>query len=349
MIDTNSEAPLDEQQPLHPATQSRSFLQPKSHHAHVVSVASPLSGYMLMCVAAVAQATRAFVFHLAEAYYGVPPSIALIFSSVVYLSLGSLTLHHLRMVHAARLPRTQLLQLGLRGLFAALTVYLNNVALAHVSVGTALTLLSTVPAMTSVLTALFLKDALSAMDIVVLGVNMAGVALVAGPSAAAGQADAMVGIAAGLGSAVCASIGFTLVKLMGSRVHYLLNTLSNGCSGVLIAMCVTSGADVQAMMGNGRGAVLALLGACVGFVAQTAVNRGMQMCRAGPALVVRTFNVPISFALGMIFLGEGLGILGGVGVSLVMMSVVYIGMSQVIREKTRFERERADKVKGSMV
>lgn len=294
-------------------------------------------GYTLMFFAGFSQATRNFLFHLSETRMGVPASAAFTISSIGFTVCTTVCLAVFGLFHHCRQPPTQLLRLAARGICAALTIYLNDVALKRIPVGMVMTLLSTIPAITSVFAALFLGDALGSADILILLLNMVGVVLVAQPSGHGDDPEAVVGIIAVLGAATFASAGFILVKKMGVRVHFALNTLAIGLGGIFLSLFVTSVDDMRMVWAHGMGAFVTVCGALCGYLTQSLVNCGMQMCRPGPALVVRSCNVPVAILLGLVFMGEGMSGMGFFGVAIILGCVVYIGVNSFVRERAKEE------------
>lgn len=108
----------------------------------------------------------------------------------------------------------------------------------------------------------------------------------------------LLGTAAGLGAALSASAGFRIVKVMGVHVHFEPNTLVVGLAGVILSAFMTSRADVWDTLQNGYALTLMTLYGVLGFASPCFINWGMQICRPGPALIVKSFSVPVTFLLG---------------------------------------------------
>lgn len=299
------------------------------------TIPSASYGYFLSFWAAIALAVCAFLFHIAEVYYDISPVMAVLIASTISVLLSVCALTTIREPSCNLLPPDQCGVLAARGMFAAANMYLKNVSLAYIPVGTALTLLSITPIFVSLLAALFLGDPLTATDVLVLLANVVGVVLVSRPTQLGGlRSMQLVGTVAGLCAALCAAVGYTLVKRMGLRVHYLLNPLAIGLSGLLLSAFATPISELRGLSENMLGVAITALASCLGFASQALVNRGMQLCRPGPSLVIRSCNVPVSFALGLFFLNERVSGLSLLGVVIVLVSVCYLGISQMLRDRT---------------
>lgn len=328
MASSSLETPQAEKTPLIPVSSSPSAAFSGS------PAISVFSAYGFVFFAAILQALRAFSFHVAEHFLGFPASTAVLISSVVYIifCFGYIAIFNLW--SSFNLPNDQVLRLGLRGFLAASTVYLNNIALKYIPVGNSMTILALAPAMTSVLAAQFLHDSLSFRDIAILLVNIGGVALVAQPSVADGGGEAF-GVMMAVLAAVSSSVGFILVKKMGVQVHFILIPLSIGFNGLFLALLFMRGNDYALLWKNKEGSGVALIGAVLGCITQSLVNRGMQIVRPGLGLVVRTFNVPVTVILGALFLGEHVTWIPLLGILLVLSSIGVIGMTTYFKDRAR--------------
>lgn len=296
-----------------------------------------------------------FQIHVAESLYSFPVSSALIVRAFVSLSLTTLYLWYNRLFHVTRLPRPLLLRLVLRGLLGALSGLCIFSALARLPAGVAVTIFYASPAITAVLAAIFLGDRFTPVHGVVLVVNFLGIALVSqqpSPSSSAATAlassaggeRAIAGILFALAGAFCAAAVFVLVKRMGLQVHFVMNAGSYGFGCLLLAPCLALATSVEgrgggggghgvgtlhALVSNGRGLLLAVGSALAGFGSQTMLARGLQNAPAGPAVVVRSLNVPVVFFLGLAFMGETVGLNGMLGVALVIGSICFTGLWQL--------------------
>lgn len=336
LVPTEQNALLGEK-PKAPTAKKEVSPSASGRDQNVSLVGTATFGYALMFLAGLAEATRCLLFHAAEVLYGFPVPVGLLLSGVVFTLFSGLYIVGVLGTASLRMPRGRAARLATRGLLAATAAYGKNLALAHIPLGTELTIFSTSPVMAALLAAAFLGDALTWPDALVLALDIAGVVLVSGPSLpaseASGAADSAIGIAAAIGAAATSASGLVLVRVMGDRVHVMHNLFATGIGCLFLGGLLTSADDVAQLFSNWRGALLGLIAVLLGFTYQTFVNRGLQLCRPGPALVVRSFNVPVSFVLGLVFMGELVSLQALAGVFLVLVSIAYIGLGEVLRER----------------
>lgn len=306
---------MDEEEPLRSSSTQR------------MTIPSVFTGYLMVFCASISQALQSFFVHIAEEYLSLSPGVVVLINSTLYLLVCSTLLTKGRSWGAlTNLPRQQLAHLFARGLCGALAVFLGNIALQRIPVGTTMTIISLAPVLSALIAWCVLHDTIQAVDVVIVVVNLAGVAIVSQPSVVQGF-DAIVGVIAAALSALASAIGFVLVKKMGSAVHYIVFPLSIGFAGVFLSLPTLRFHQIQTILAEGvRGLLVALLSSFFGLTNQTLVNRGMQVVRPGLGLVVRTFSVPCSMILGAIFLAESISLLQGLGVVLVVGSIIAIGL-----------------------
>lgn len=186
-----------------------------------------------------------------------------------------------------------------------------------------------------------MSDAVTLKDGIIFVVNIIGVGLVAQPAISIGG-EVALGTFFALSSAILASFGFIIVKRMGVTVYYILIPLSIGVNGLLLSLLFMKAEEARAAWGNTNGFWTAFLGAVLGCVTQTILNKGMQVVRPGLGLVVRTFNVHMTVALGAIFLDEKVSWNVGAGVLLVIASIFAIGYSQYRNDRKATDRVQVE-------
>lgn len=268
-----------------------------------------------------------FLIRVAESRYGYPTISAIIIRSFtsIFLSLAYLTFH--KLFHKLLLSRLHLTLLSLRGLFGAATGVCTFFSLNYLPVGIAITILYASPAITSVLAAIFLGDAFTPSHILTLVLNFTGVTLTSHGSYAARDAapdGILLGVSYAMLAALAASIVFILVRAMGLRVHFVLGCLFYGVGCAVMALLLGSRADLIAIRDNANGTVFALLSGLAGFGSQALLTRSLQLVPPGPAAVVRSLNVPLSFVLGLVFLAERPSVVSTLGVALVLASIASV-------------------------
>lgn len=294
---------------------------------------------MLVACAAAVLSVRATLLHAILSRTAVPATVPLLAQAVVLTMLPCFTMCAAR-VHPGLLRGTPALLLGARGLLSGLMVYLNILALQNVAVGVALTLFATSPAFATALSFVFLGYRVRVAEAAALAVNLAGVYLVASPSMSTPQQTVVhaalpakhiapaFGVFAALTTAFLIASNFTLVKAMGSRVHYSLNVWAVGV-GCAVAFLLVMDHQTLSYIPNFPLVSAALFGVSVfNFISQSLLNYAVKYCRPGPVLLVRSLNVPGSFLLGFLFLHESPTWWETFGVFLVLSSVSYIAFTR---------------------
>lgn len=276
-----------------------------------------------------------FLVHIAEVNYFFPSASAVIIRACTSLTLSTLYLlcnHDALLSTRSLTPRTTSL-LTLRGLFGGLSGWLSFAALARLPVGTAMTLFYASPALTTIASALILHDHPLTFPLAcTIIANFIGVALVSsGADILTKGIEHLDGILYALGMACCATAVFVLQRAMGLRVHFVLGVFAYGMGCVLVAGLSAKWDDVLAVMYNRKGALFALGSGLAGFGSQSFLNRGLQHSPAGPAIVVRSMSVPVTFVLGLVFLGERVTLRAITGVAMVLGSVAMIGLQKMRR------------------
>lgn len=283
-------------------------------------------GYFFICCSAVSHALMTFFIRVAESRYMYPSLSAIVVRAIVFILMSIFYLSTHGLLHKLFLSRRLFTLISLRGLFAAIAGVCTFFALKYLPVGIVMTVLYASPAMTSVLAAVFLNDPFTAAQLLTLVLNFSGVLLTSRGSYASQENGslALIGIGFALISAMSASLVFILVRKMGFRVHFILSCLFSGLGYVLVSCVLATRDDLSAIKNNLTGSIFALLSAFAGFASQTMLTRGLQLVSPGPAAVVRSLNVPLTFLLGLVFLSERPSAFSLMGVSLVLLSVATV-------------------------
>lgn len=290
--------------------------------------ANPALGYALMVASSVCHAVMTFFVHLAEVKSGFPPPSALVVRACTSLTLSSsYILLNRHTIGAVQWTRRKAILLTLRGLAGGPSAWLSFEALARLPVGTAMTIFYASPALTAIASAVLLRDHPLTLELMLtIAANFTGIALVSDPTA---QSAHLAGVFCALGMAIMSTTVFVLQRAMGLGVHFVLGVFAYSCGCAFIAACVARGDDVSQIFSNRQGALFALCSGLAGFGSQSFLNKGLQHAPAGPAIVVRSLNVPLTFVLGLVFLGERPSLMSLCGVVIVLGSVVAIGFQKL--------------------
>lgn len=329
-------SPFSPPQPALPKFTTETPALPPPHPFPPLS--DELRGSLLMAFGAVCWAFLAFFVHIGATFYHFPTAASVLVRALVNILLSALYI-------VARSPPSlaptaaHLRVLVARSVAGALGCLCIFTALKHIPVGNAVTLFCTSPVITTVLSALFLHEPITLVDIVSLVTNFAGVLFVAQPPFlfdhvvdAIPNANPTLGAICALLAACCASTVYTLIRSLGLRVHFILNVVSLGFGLLPLALVMAGPQDLHHMLHNAAGLCVNVMGSVAGFGCVACFSRGLQFCRAGPAMVIRTMDIPMSFVLGYCFLDERLSGLTALGVVLVVAASLAISLQSAFRK-----------------
>ncbi|MET8500416.1 DMT family transporter [Streptomyces microflavus] len=228
--------------------------------------------------------------------------------------------------------------LALGALNIGVFFYLLFVAAYHLPGGVAALVGSIQPVFVLLLSALLLREAIRSWQVVACVLGTAGVGmLVLGPEAGL---DA-VGVAAGLGAAVCMASGIVLTKRWGRPPGVGLLTFTGwqlAVGGLLIAPVALLGEGLPARLTWPNLAGFAYLSLVGALLAYAVWFRGIERL---PALTVSLlgFASPLAATiLGYLFLRQGLTLVQGAG-AIAVVAAVLLAQRSTARE-SRLVRER---------
>lgn len=284
-----------------------------------VSAATP---YLILLLSAFFNALMTIVIDVAETKYNLPFTSSLFINTIVTIFLSVVVIIQGRQFHLFQLPQAQIARLAAAGLLGGISAALMYSSLTHVSAGTATTLFYSCPAMTAVLCTIAFGEPFTLRLVIVLFLNAAGISLVSHPAMVPGDSNnAIWGVVQALVAAFAAALSFTFVKWMGTTVHFSHNMLAFGVGCAVMSMVMISRENVTQIFNNTTGSLLAVASASFAFVSKSALNYALPLCAGGTGLVVRSLSVPITFILGLMFVGELPTLSGIAGAFLVLMSV----------------------------
>ena len=174
------------------------------------------------------------------------------------------------------------------------------------------------PAITAVLAALFLREAISGRDVLGLLLSLGGVLLVAQPSFLFGAAAAsldLVAVGVALAGAVFAAMAYTAVRKLRETEHHLVV--------VFYFPLVATPASVPVLWGEAVWPLwwewLVLLGIGVFTqIAQVYLTKGLHAEQAGRAMAMSYVQIVFAGVWGLLFFAEVPGLLSLLGAALVV-------------------------------
>lgn len=307
------------------------------------AIATRAAGYCFMALSALFHALMSFFVRVSESSYDYPTSCCLMVRAFTSIGLSILYLSIHDLFHTLKLTTTQVVLLSLRGVFGAGAGACTFFSLQYLPVGIAITILYSSPAITSVLAAIVLKEPFTMAHFLTLVLNFTGVIMTSrGSYSSHNTANqfVLIGVTFAILAAVFASIAFILIRIMGLRVHFILGCLFYGVGCFFLSFFIGSYEDVLMISSNYKGTFFALLSGFAGFGSQSMLTRGVQRLAPGPAAVVRSLNVPISFLLGLVFLSEKPSAFSAFGVSLVLLSIASVAWQKQLEEPRSSPRNR---------
>lgn len=329
-ISSPQKAPLAASKTL---DESVPILGPSNIHPNTET--SESRGYLFMLLSAVAHSTASILSRIAEHRYNLPATACVLHRAIVQLLLSFLYILrflNFRYILSSLTPRHWLL-LALRGVFSALGILTIFNSFQVLPVGDAVAIYFCSPVIAMLLSALLLSESVSVVEIVCSIVSLSGVLLISRPdfSMRSTTSERLWGCANAFASAFLLSSGFVMVRLMGTSVHFMMSVLSPSLIGVPVAIMAGGTFSVNSVFYNQGGTFFMLLATLSGFAGQSCSIQGMQHCRAGPALLTSTLEVPFVYGMGLLFLGEKPSWASLTGSCLVMGTAVFIGWRRIAK------------------
>lgn len=288
-------------------------------------------GFLYMVLSTFFMSLFSFFAHVSESSFGFSVPSVLLVRGCISLSFSLIYILSTNLLSTIEPTRDVIIPLLIRGVSGSMTGFLVFSAVARIPVGTAMTLFNVAPTFTSVAAALVFSEAFTRAHALNLVANFFGVMLVSGMvtnAAVNGTAPSAVGVMFGLGSAISSTVNVMVLRKLGARrMHPMMTTFAYGAGCLVLLLFIATKEDVHAVVSGNRTALMfAVLSALFGFIAQNLLALGLRHVPAGAAAVVRSLNVPMSFALGLVALGETIAPLEAVGVVLIVGSVTTVGM-----------------------
>ena len=116
-------------------------------------------------------------------------------------------------------------------------------------------------------------------------------------------------------------------------MHYMSSVMSFSTATIFTSLALGGAIGWADIVRMKHGAILAVWSALFAFAAQCCLNKGLQLCRAGPGTVIRNLDVPVSFFLGLVVLGEKPTWMGVFGSIITVGGTAMIGIATWMRSK----------------
>lgn len=163
------------------------------------------------------------------------------------------------------------------------------------------------------------------------GLSFSGVLLVANPTESftgTNSTKLLVGVSLALLASVSMATTFTTARYISGRVNFMASVLSFGLGTILFGFMMGAAfADLSRVSRSTF--VIAFIGSFSGFLGQVLLNKAFQHCNASVGAMLRTVDIPIAYALGVVFLNEVPHTTSLIGSLLVIVGAVIVGSRKV--------------------
>ncbi|ORZ36649.1 hypothetical protein BCR44DRAFT_38507 [Catenaria anguillulae PL171] len=321
----------DEQSPLLPSSSASASPSASTHHHKDETL-----GLILMSLSAL---FFSLMSALVKASGHIFPTAQIVFARSVIQWL----LAHVSCIYIFKTsplgPRTSRPLLVLRGSAGAVGLGAFFFAITHGNLGEATTVFFTGPAFTAVLARVWLGEPLGPLDAASILSCLLGVTLVARPAflfeseAGAVATPPAAILAALLGALMSATAYVTVRKLGANGAHYMVHVVYFGLVSTLLSgtlMYVDPATRLPASAYEW--CLLALVGLCA-FGGQILLNRGLQLARAGPGVLMRNLDVVFAYVFGVCVFHEQVFWTSLVGAGLIVGTAVGVGGWKMVRNR----------------
>lgn len=297
-------------------------------------------GYALMALSTIGFSSNSFLVHVAEAHFAFPPASSVFVRGLVQTVLSLSYLIGMAQFTATlrSITRRQAQLLAVRGFVGSLAIMSLYMSVQLIPVGDAVAIFFIGPAITIVLSSVILHEPVSVVEVFAAVLSIFGAALVtradAMPAAASEAASTalmeparrVIGSLCALISASLAAVAITAIRHLGASVHFMTAVVSFGLFATATAIPFGGVIGLPSLLSYGYGTVSVLAAAVFGFMGQCCITLGLQRCRIAPGILLLNLEVPLSYVLGLAFLGERPTILRAIGSILVFVAAVVIGL-----------------------
>lgn len=295
-----------------------------------------IRGYIYMACASFGYATMALMVRASESRYDMPPIKAVFIRGLIQsiLALGMIPSTIGFQTAFQPIDRRTFRLLFLRGCAGTASLLAVYLALQRLPVGDAQTILFSSPVFVLVLSFIFLHEPVTTFDAIAAVISIAGVVLVIRPYSghdvippATRISGSLFALLAALGS----SIAYVSIRKLSAIVHFLVSVLAFGIVSFITALFLGGAVSLDFILSNQTGFLLVVLSSVFAFLGQCFITKGLQYCKAGPGVLVRTIDVPILYLLGLLFLDEVPNAFRLIGSGLVLSAVVAIGLKRAMK------------------
>lgn len=310
--------------------------KPKGLVARFRSLEEESVGYLYMLFAACCFSIHAFCIRLSESTYSVPFTVNLLSRGLIHVTGSCIyfiaTTRPLSTLFDSPLSRRQLLLLALRGFVGTVALLTFYLSIGLLPIGSAISVFFLNTVFTAMMSRIFLNETVQTTDLLAIALSAVGTSLIAFTQGSDGSSLTLLGVALIAVAALLASFAYTIIRHLGMTINFMSSVLAFSSFCVLASIPLRAPQALYEMLSNPehRNALLPVGSAgLISFVAQCALNLGLQRARAGPAVLITNIEVPITFLLGYLFLGEKPGWLTALGSLCIVGATLTIGIMKL--------------------
>ena len=327
-----------EKQPLLSATKN-SFLRSDSCLPSPTNFTTSdnLYGFVLIGLSTIGFAGMSLFIRIATSVYDIHPSVCVFIRGVVHTILLTIATFLMVGIRKSLEPfdNRQTFILFLRSVSGALNLVFMYKSLERLPLGECQTIYFSNSIMIMILSYLFLNENFTKLDMVAAMTSIIGIGLVAYPSSdkfdKISSVTRIIGSAQAIFAAFWSAVSFVSIRGMSPDVHYIVNVLSYGIATLVVGISFGGTLKLDLIVDNSVGVFIAFMSALFSLAGQCLLTKGLQHCNAGHGGLLRTLDVPILYALGLIFLNEIPSIIRLLGSILVLSSTLGIGFNRISR------------------
>lgn len=293
--------------------------------------------YTLMFAATLLFSASSFFVHWAEVKCQFPLSLSVFVRGTIQTILSvCFCAFSPPLQNALRnITRSQFLCVLVRSIAGTLSITALYGAVKLLPVGDAIAVYSANPAVSVALAAMIFHECVPFRHVGAAIIAAIGAACVSLPNGFnslhlfSGQSNEhALGVGLAISAAVLAGVSLTALRKLSLNSHFMVAVMAFGVSGFVTGfpfILNLPGGLTQKEYIHG-GAFISEAAIC-GFLGQCCISRALKDCPVAPAAIFLNLEVPMSYMLGLMFLGEQPTTIQSVGSSLIVLSTLFIRLS----------------------
>ncbi|KAI9296864.1 hypothetical protein K502DRAFT_337091 [Neoconidiobolus thromboides FSU 785] len=299
-------------------------------------------GLVYMLLSAFGFSLNGLLVKVSGAYFS---AAQIVLARSIIQGLGGIILCYSIGIQPFSQPRYRLLLL-LRGFFGAIGLALYYYSLTVLPIADATVIFFTSPAFTGLLAHLTLNEDYSWFDGLASFFCLIGVVLTSKPNFLFGKeeipiinllnhlptpAEQSIGVLAAFIGALFAACAYVTVRKIGRSVHFLSHVVYFGLastifSGVMVLTDHQKSKLPSTSLGLNWPTLCLLLVGLTAILGQCLLNKGLQLCRAGPATLMRNVDVVLAYFYGIFLFHEIPNIYSISGSTIIVVCTVAMGL-----------------------